>query len=128
MFLYYFYQTYLNFSDRVNKSKINILDNIKKLKKTTNTIIGFGSPAKATTALNYYGLTYNDIKFIVEDNSLKHNKFMPGTKIPIVSKSEIKDNESKVIILAWNFAEYIKENNKQLIDNGIEFISIKDLS
>lgn len=122
------YQTYLNFSDRVNKSKINILDNIKKLKKTTNTIIGFGSPAKATTALNYYGLTYNDIKFIVEDNSLKHNKFMPGTKIPIVSKSEIKDNESKVIILAWNFAEYIKENNKQLIDNGIEFISIKDLS
>ena len=53
---------------------------------------------------------------------------MPGTKIPIVPKSEINNKNSKVIILAWNFTKDIKENNKQLIDNGIEFISIKELT
>ena len=53
---------------------------------------------------------------------------MPGTNIPIVPKSHL-DGKSNiiVIILAWNFAKEIKENNKELIDKGIEFISIKDL-
>ena len=35
--------------------------------------------------LNFYGIS-DQIDFIVEDNSLKHNKFIPGVKIPIKSK------------------------------------------
>ena len=49
-------------------------------------IIGFGAPAKATTALNFYGIS-DQIDFIVEDNSLKHNKFIPGVKIQLKAKS-----------------------------------------
>jgi nucleoside-diphosphate-sugar epimerase/SAM-dependent methyltransferase/dTDP-4-dehydrorhamnose 3,5-epimerase-like enzyme len=121
------YQTYIDFSHRVLNTKYNLLKKLRQLKQSGKTIIGFGSPAKATTALNYYGVDFDDIKFIVEDNPLKHNKFMPGTGIPIVTKSEIKNKDYLVIILAWNFAEYIKENNKDLIESGVEFISIKDL-
>jgi len=121
------YKTYKDFSKRVLESKQNFLKNLKKLKNIENTIIGFGSPAKATTALNYYGVKNTDFKFIVEDNSLKHNKFMPGTSIPIVDRTKIDGPNYKIIILAWNFAQYIKENNKELIEKGIEFISIKDL-
>ncbi len=121
------YKTYKDFSKRVLESKQNFLKNLKKLKNSENTIIGFGSPAKATTALNYYGVKNTDFKFIVEDNSLKHNKFMPGTGIPIVDRTKIDGPNYKIIILAWNFAQYIKENNKELIEKGIEFISIKDL-
>ena len=42
-------------------------------------IIGYGSPAKATTSLNFYGgfLRYD---FIVEDNKYKHGKYIPGVK------------------------------------------------
>jgi len=29
--------------------------------------------------------------------------------------------------MAWNFFEYIKQNNQELIDKGVKFISIKDL-
>jgi nucleoside-diphosphate-sugar epimerase/SAM-dependent methyltransferase len=121
------YKTYKDFSKRVLESKQNFLKNLKKLKNGERTIIGFGSPAKATTALNYYGVKNTDFKFIVEDNSLKHNKFMPGTSIPIVDRTKIDGPNYKIIILAWNFAQYIKENNKELIEKGIEFISIKDL-
>jgi len=121
------YKTYKDFSKRILESKQNFLKNLKKLKNSENTIIGFGSPAKATTALNYYGVKNTDFKFIVEDNSLKHNKFMPGTSIPIVDRTKIDGPNYKIIILAWNFAQYIKENNKELIEKGIEFISIKDL-
>ena len=59
---------------------------------------------------------------------LKHGKIVPGTNISILPKSELNGKENiKVIILAWNFAKEIKENNKDLIDGGIEFINIKDL-
>ena len=120
-------QAYSEFALRVQQSKTNVLCNIKRLKEN-HTLVGYASPAKATTALNYYGITDEDIEFIVEDNKLKYGKVMPGTNIPIVSKSHL-DGKSNiiVIILAWNFTKEIKENNKELIDKGIEFISIKDL-
>ena len=60
-----------------------------RLKKNNDQIIGYGAPAKATTALNFYGVT-NQIDFIIEDNKLKHGKFVPGVKIPIFSKAKLK--------------------------------------
>ena len=63
---------------------------MNKLKDNGKKIIGYGSPAKATTALNFFGIS-KQIDFILEDNKLKHNKFIPGVKIPIKSKKTIKD-------------------------------------
>ena len=122
------YETYLNFANRVEISKNNIIDNIATLKNQGLTLVGYGAPAKATTALNYYGLTTKEIDYIVEDNVLKHNKFVPGVKIPIYSKEKLNEKLPDIIIvLAWNFFEEIKKNNKDLIDKGVKFINIKDL-
>ena len=74
-------------------------------------------------SLNYFNIK-EEINFIVEDNELKHGKFVPGVKIPIVSKEKIKDKESPVLVLAWNFFDDIKKNNKDLAKN---FINIKSL-
>ena len=60
----------------------------------------------------------------MEDNKLKHNKFIPGVKIPIKDKSKIKSKQNTLIVLAWNFYEDIKKNNSDLSDN---IINIKDL-
>ena len=97
--------------------------NIGKLKQKNKKIIGFGAPAKATTALNFFGIS-NQIDFIIEDNKLKHNKFIPGVKIPIKSKKSVKDKNALILVLAWNFYEEIKKNNLILSD---KFINIKDL-
>ena len=86
-------------------------------------IIGYGAPAKATTALNFFGIS-NEIDFIVEDNNLKHGKFVPGVKIPIKPKSKIKNKNNFLLVLAWNFYKDIKKNNSNLSEN---FINIKDL-
>ena len=97
--------------------------NISKLKKDNNKIIGYGAPAKATTALNFFGIS-KEIEFIVEDNKLKHGKFIPGIKIPIKSKSNIKEKYDYALVLAWNFFEEIKKNNRNLAN---KLINIKDL-
>jgi hypothetical protein len=117
------FQTYQKFGDKVYKIRENVLKNIKKLKDKNKIIIGYGAPAKATTALNFFGIS-KEIDFIVEDNKLKHNKFIPGVKIPIRKKSKIKDNKNILLVLAWNFYEDIKKNNTNLSKN---FVNIKEL-
>ena len=117
------FKTYEKFGKKVYEIRENVLKNIKKLKDKNKTIIGYGAPAKATTALNFFGIS-KEINFIVEDNKLKHNKFIPGVKIPIVHKSKIKNKNNTLLVLAWNFYKDIKKNNSKLSDN---FINIKDL-
>ena len=117
------FKTYQKFGDDVYKIRKNVLKNIKKLKDKNKTIIGYGAPAKATTALNFFGIS-KEIEFVVEDNKLKHNMFIPGVKIPIKNKSKIKDKKNILLVLAWNFYEDIKKNNKDLSDN---FVNIKEL-
>ena len=117
------FETYKKFGEKVYKIRENVRKNIKKLKDKNKIIIGYGAPAKATTALNFFGIS-KEIDFIVEDNKLKHNKFIPGVKIPIKNKSQIKNKKNTLIVLAWNFYKDIVKNNSELSEN---FINIKDL-
>ena len=117
------FSTYQKFANKIYEIRKNVINNLDKLKKENKQIIGYGSPAKATTALNFFGVT-NQIDFIIEDNKLKHNKFVPGVKIPIFSKNKLKKKFSQILVLAWNFFDEIKKNNANLSEN---FINIKDL-
>ena len=117
------FSTYKEFAEKVYTIKKNVKNNIQKLKSNGKKIIGYGAPAKATTSLNFFGVS-KEIDFIVEDNKLKHGKFIPGVNIPIVSKEKITDKNNTIIVLAWNFFDDIKKNNLQLSE---DFISIKDL-
>jgi nucleoside-diphosphate-sugar epimerase/quercetin dioxygenase-like cupin family protein/SAM-dependent methyltransferase len=122
------YDTYVDFSKRLSEVKENVKRNIEYLNSKFKTIVGYGSPAKATTALNFFGIKNDIIKYTIEDNSLKNGKFIPGVMIPIRDKEYCCNNlPDLVIVLAWNFIDEIKKNNQYLIDKGVKFISIKDL-
>ncbi len=115
--------TYIDFGKKIENLKKQVLKNIKSMKEKNPSIIGYGAPAKASTALNYFNIK-DEIDFIVEDNQLKHEKFIPGVKIPIVSKEKIKDNDAVILVLAWNFFDEIKKNNSNIKN---KFINIKSL-
>jgi len=116
------------FANKVKQTKITFNNNIKKIKERNESIVGYGSPAKATTTLNYFEASNKDIDFIIEDNKLKHNKFLPGITIPIKSKDELKNNiPNNIIIMAWNFADEIVANNQELVKQGVTFLNIKKL-
>jgi len=117
------YETYVNFGMNVYKIRDNVRKNILKLKKENNKIIGYGSPAKATTSLNFFGIS-EEIDCIVEDNKLKQGKFLPGMRIPIVAKQKLETKPDIALVLAWNFYEDIKKNN---LDLAKKLINIKDL-
>ena len=117
------YDTYQKFAKKVYKIRENVRKNILKLKKDNHKLIAYGSPAKATTALNFFGIS-TELDSIIEDNKFKQGKFLPGMKIPIISKKNLKEKPSHLIVLAWNFFEEIKNNNHDLAE---KFINIKDL-
>lgn len=122
------YSTYLDFAKRVEQAKFNVIENIRKLKESGLKLVGYGSPAKATTSLNYFGITVKEIDYVVEDNPLKHGKIIPGVRIPIYPKSKLsEDVPDIVIVMAWNFFDEIKKSNQDLIDRGVTFVNIKDL-
>ena len=117
------FKTYQDFGKKVYKIRENVIKNLNALKIDEKTIVGYGAPAKATTALNFFGIS-KEIDYIIEDNKLKHKKFVPGVKIPIYSKDKILKKNPLILVLAWNFFNEIKKNNSKLSNN---FINIKDL-
>jgi SAM-dependent methyltransferase/quercetin dioxygenase-like cupin family protein len=115
--------TYLEFGKKIQNLKKQVIKNLRLLKEKNNIIVGYGAPAKATTALNFFNIT-KEIESIVEDNKLKHGKFLPGVNIPIISKKDLKIKDPMILVLAWNFFEEIQKNN---YDISNKFISIKTL-
>jgi SAM-dependent methyltransferase len=122
------FEVYKNFSNKIQQVKTNVKKNFDAFKNIGLKIAGYGSPAKATTSLNYYQVDNKYIDYIIEDNKLKHGKLLPGVRIPICSKEKLSTNPPDIIvIMAWNFAEEIKKNNMDLVARGIKMVSIKDM-
>lgn len=116
--------TFLDFGNRVSAIKKQVQSNMKLLQGIV--VCGYGSPAKATTSLNYYSITSKNILYTIEDNTMKNSKWIPGTGIQIWELDDIykiPDFPEVCIILAWNFFDSIKKK----LPLGITAISIKDL-
>lgn len=107
----------MNIHDRAHKLQQKITDlgkqlniQLKKLKSQKKTIAIYGVPAKATTLMYAFDIDPAMIDFAVDDAPLKQGMFTPGKHVPVLSPEEIYERKPDVLlILAWNFAESIKE-------------------
>lgn len=69
---------------------------------------GFGAAAKSTIFLNACGINSSHLACVADDTPTKQGKFIPGTRIPVVSTADwLAGNYSHTMILAWNFAHDI---------------------
>ena len=63
------------------------------------------------------------IEYIVEDNPMKQGHYLPGTGIPIVSISVMKQNPPEfLVILAWNLEEMIKKKLETIVETKLNYI------
>ena len=115
--------TFVNFSNQIEKTRENLIKVLKDLKAQGKSIIGYGAPAKATTLMHHFDIGPAEIDYIVDDSKWKQNLYTPGKKIKILPvKNLYEDNPDYVLILAWNFADFIIKKNKKFHDNGGKFI------
>ena len=96
---------------------------IKDIRADGKTIAGFGAPAKATTLMYHFGISADEIDFIVDDSPLKQGLYSPGAHIPVLSSDALYDRRPDfVLILAWNFAQAIMDKHSAFLDGGGRFI------
>lgn len=79
-----------------------------------NKIAVFGAAAKGCVFLNYLGLDYRNLSYIIDDTKIKQGKYMPGTGLKIYSRDKIiEDMPDYILILAHNFKDFIIESLRE---------------
>jgi hypothetical protein len=68
---------------RVIESKLKIWDFFIIAKQNNKKIVGYGTPTKGNTMLNFCGIGKEIINYIVDISPHKQGLFLPGTHIPI---------------------------------------------
>ena len=115
-------KTYQNFYSDIQYQKNTLRKLINELNSKQKKIIGYGAPAKLTTLSHVLDFNYKDFKIVIDDNNLKQNRYVPGTKFMIRSSKFLnKKDNSTIIILAWNFFKSIRENCLK-INKNFDFI------
>jgi SAM-dependent methyltransferase len=114
---------YEQFSARVQSVKENLLELLGRLRREGKSIVGYGAAAKATTLLSYCEVTTGHLDYICDLNSYKHGRYMAGCRIPIVPPARLlEDQPDFCVILAWNFAKEIMEQQADYRRRGGRFI------
>ena len=115
--------TYKLFKGRVDKAKEKFKKIIENLLKRKLIVIGYGAAAKTTTFMSYFNINEKQIKYIYDDNELKQNLYMPGKNIKIINKKKLlSTNVNVLVILAWNYADFIIKKNITFKKKGGKFL------
>ena len=115
---------YRGFQEHAEKVKNDFLQFLVEKKKEGKLVVGYGAAAKGNTLLNFAGVKKDLIKYVVDRSPHKQGKFMPGSRIPIVSEDRLmSDKPDFVVIFPWNLSKEIADQLKNLSSSGTEFVS-----
>jgi SAM-dependent methyltransferase len=117
------FEYYADFAGRVEKVRSDLLELLQALKSDGSRIVGYGAAAKGSTLVNYVGIDGQLLDYVVDRNTHKQGCFMPGVRLPIRDTSAlVEDRPDYVLLLAWNFADEIRRQQKGYTDLGGQFI------
>lgn len=101
-----------DFRQRVIRSKSDLYELIAPLKRSGARIFGIGAPSRASTLINYVGIDDGILDAVMEvSSSHKLNKYVPGTRIPVLDESILfKEQPEYALLLSWHIAEELAVN------------------
>jgi SAM-dependent methyltransferase len=100
------------FHERVVRSKLELLHLLTKLKAAGKRIVGIGAPSRASTLVTYVGIDDTMVDCILEvKGSHKLDKFMPGTRIPVLDEEKLYNEQPQYAVLfSWHIADELMQN------------------
>ena len=114
---------YLAFQARAEKVKDDFINFLAEAKRQGKTVAAYGAAAKGNTLMNFAALGSDLIQYVVDKNPAKQGKFMPGSRIPIVSPEALQSQRPDyLVILPWNIAEEVMQQNAVLAELGTKFV------
>lgn len=115
--------TYENFAARVWRLGDELRALLAKLKKEGCRVAAYGASAKGSTLLNAFGIGADDIAFVVDRSHAKQGRCVSGAHIPILPPEALLEHRPDyVLLLTWNFAKEILEQQTEYLKGGGHFI------
>ena len=101
-----------DFRQRVIRSKTELYELLAPLKRAGARIFGIGAPSRASTLINYVGIDDGILDAVMEvSSSHKLNKYLPGTRIPVLEESLLFSEQPEfALLLSWHIAEELAVN------------------
>lgn len=114
---------YAEFAARVYKLRVDLCAMLKELRAGGARIVGYGSPAKGNTLLNFMNIGSDLVDYLVDKSPLKQGLFTPGMRLPIYPVERLlADRPQYALILAWNFADEIVAQQSSYVAQGGRFL------
>ena len=115
---------YSGFQLKTDQVKDDFLTFLLKAKEEGKSVAAYGAAAKGNTLMNYSGVRPDLISFVVDRSPSKQNKYMPGSRIPIVEEEVLKQTKPNyVVILPWNLRTELVEQLKYIREWGGRFVT-----
>jgi len=116
--------TYQAFQDCADGVKNNLVQYLIEQKNLGKTVAAYGAAAKGNTLLNYAGVKTDLLPFVCDAASSKQGKYMPGSHIPILTPAVLREQRPDIVlILPWNIADEVVEQNKYVQEWGGVFVA-----
>lgn len=117
------FRYFADFAERVRTLTADLRKLLTGLKQAGHSIAGYGASAKGSTLLNYAGIGQDTLEFIVDRSTVKQGRYAPGTHLPIrPTEALLTAMPAYVLLLTWNFAQEILEQQAEYRRRGGKFI------
>jgi len=114
---------YRDFGDKVLRLRKSLVATLEDLKSSGSRIAAYGASAKGATLLNYCHIGRETIEFVADRSTVKQGLYTPGAHLPIKSpESLLTERPDHVLLLTWNFADEILEQQAAYREQGGKFI------
>jgi SAM-dependent methyltransferase len=114
---------YEGFQAQANKVKNDLISFLIDAQRRGKKVAAYGAAAKGNTLLNYAGIRADLISFVVDKSPSKQGKYLPGSRIPVLSEVEIETQKPDyILILPWNLTTEIVEQLSYAREWGATFL------
>ena len=114
---------YRGFASRAERTREVLCEQVTALRAQGKSVAAYGAAAKGAVLLNYCDLNAEQIDFVVDRSPHKQGRLMPGVHVPVIAPDELATRRPDVaLLLAWNFAEEIMDQQSAYRDAGGRFL------
>jgi SAM-dependent methyltransferase len=115
---------YEGFQSRMEVIKNDFVEFLLSQKRQGKKVAAYGAAAKGNTLLNFSGIRGDLIEFVADRAESKQGKWLPGSRIPVVSESHLQEcRPDYVVLFPWNIRTELEKQLVYIRDWGGKFVT-----